>query len=160
MQILTSEQLRTAIHRQGQGLAWQCEDCGKVQELGAPNETGTTIATGYGYDEAGRVICYECCGKRDLALMIETGHAVLYLSRDPASYQGKQYQRSGWVYGHHTLSNWPGTLNIDCTQLTIGHHNWAGRRFDVWFTGPDGAPWHGVQYGDNTQICHCRRVKQ
>ena len=30
--------------------------------------------------------------------------------------------------------------------------------YDVWFIGPDGKEWHGVQYGDLTQVCHCRRV--
>ena len=36
----------------------------------------------------------------------------------------------------------------------------AGKRLDVWFYGPDGYIWHGVQYGDNTQIVHCKRSSE
>jgi hypothetical protein len=43
---------------------------------------------------------------------------------------------------------------------TTGRHNIAGVRYDVWFRGPDGHVWWGVQYGDMTQICHCKRTKE
>ena len=57
------------------------------------------------------------------------------------------------------VTNWPASLVFPVRYRRIGRHNWAGKRYDVWFTGPDGKPWHGTQYGDNTQIIHCKRVK-
>jgi hypothetical protein len=29
----------------------------------------------------------------------------------------------------------------------------------VWFTDSDGRRWHGVNYGHNSQLCHCRRLR-
>jgi hypothetical protein len=73
--------------------------------------------------------------------MIDTGRAVLYLCE------------SG------RLTNWPGSLQFRAHAMKEGRHNIAGTRIDVWFIGPDGARWHGTQYGEWTQLCHCRRVK-
>ena len=45
-------------------------------------------------------------------------------------------------------------------HVELEKRNPAGRvRYDVIFTGPDGRPWRGTTYGDNTQICHVRRLK-
>jgi len=91
-------------------------------------------------------VCFECCGDQDRASMRQTGRAVLYLSKIGAD----------WF-----VSNWPGTLRI-CTNfpgVCVGRHNIAGRRYDVWFNF-EGCLWHGVTYGDNTQLCHVKRTKQ
>jgi hypothetical protein len=155
MQILTTqEQLRNARHVKGSGLAWQCADCGKVAELGAHDGCGT----GYGYDAQNRVICYACCGARDLAAMLETGRACLYLTCDAPTPRQRPHAGS-FDYAPYRLTNWPGTLEFKARGARIGRHNFAGRRYDVWFKGPDGHEWHGVTYGDNTQICHVRRTK-
>jgi len=45
-------------------------------------------------------------------------------------------------------------------RVTTGRHNFGLTRYDVWFDGKDGHIWHGVQYGDNAQILHCKRTKQ
>ena len=112
---------------------------------------GKTDGRLYGRTPAGEVHCDVCCGEEDKARMIETGRATLYLSR----HEPEPLGLSGW-----RLSNWPGTFSIKLLMSPkVGLHNMAGRRYDVWFTGPDGKDWHGVQYGDNTQICHCRRIK-
>ena len=95
---------------------------------------------GHGTDAQGKTFCYACCAERDKADMIRTGRATLYLT-DKA------------------ITNWPGSLRFDFGEVRVGRHNIAGKRYDAWFRGPDGAAWHAVQYGDNTQICHCRRVK-
>lgn len=147
MEILTTQAaLRNARHVTGQGLAWKCGDCGKVEELGASGGCGT----GYGYAAEGPEqppICYDCCSKRERARMIETGKATLYLShKKPSENRGE-------------VTDWPGTMRFG-GYVRQGRHNMAGRRYDIWFTGPDGEPWHGVQYGDNTQLCHCKRVKR
>lgn len=103
--------------------------------------------TGYGTDpETGETHCFACCALRDRAAMVEDGRATLYLC------DGEPGQRS-------TVTNWPGTLRFEVNARCNGRHNIARVRYDVWFRGPDGKPWWGVQYGDNTQICHCRRVK-
>lgn len=100
------------------------------------------FSTGYGTFN-GHTYCFECCGKHDKQRMIEDGRMVLYLSLKD---------------GKWTVSNWPGTLVFPC-RVRKGSHNIAGSRYDVWFSGPDNTYWHGVQYGENTQLCHCKRNK-
>ena len=104
----------------------------------------TSCTPGYGEDQEGKRHCFACCGKRDKEGMLETGRAVLYLSRSQ-------------IDGEWHVSNWPGTLKIWC-QVSRGRHNIAGVRYDVRFIF-GGKQWSGVQYGDNTQICRCRRLK-
>ena len=55
--------------------------------------------------------------------------------------------------------NWPGTLSIPVVgQPNIGRHNIAGIRRDVWFCF-EGANWHGAQYGNNSDLVRCRKLK-
>ena len=56
------------------------------------------------------------------------------------------------------VTDWPGVLKFQ-GYVTIGSHNLAGRRVDVWFADSDGREWHGVNYGHNSQLCHCRRLR-
>jgi hypothetical protein len=65
--------------------------------------------------------------------------------------------------GSHAV-NWTNILRFPITARKTGRHNIAGKRYDVWFDGPDEYGtctqlWWGVRYGDNTQILHCRRLK-
>jgi hypothetical protein len=62
--------------------------------------------------------------------------------------------------GRHEVTNWPGTLRFHVTRHWTSKHNLGGTRTDVWFTGPDGHLWHGVQIGEWNQICHSKRTKQ
>ena len=98
------------------------------------------FTTGYAVLENEDKICYECAGKRDRQYMIDKGKICLYLDGDK-------------------VSNWPGSLTFKARNIQKGCHNMAGSRYDFWFAGPDGHVWHGVQYGDNTQIAHCKRTK-
>ena len=121
---------------------FNCDECGedKVHD--------STISTGYGTDADGRKICFDCCAENDRQSMIDNGHSKclpLYLSNRE---------------GKCELTNWPGTLRFSIRAHRRNGHNIAGFRTDVWFAGPDGHIWHGVQYGGFTQICHCRRTKQ
>lgn len=59
--------------------------------------------------------------------------------------------------GKYDYVSWPGTLKIKC-HVRTGRHNIAGTRYDVWFTF-NGKNFYGVTYGDKTQICHIRRIK-
>lgn len=118
---------------------FRCFDC--KRELPVKTDGGT----GYGcFGKSNRKVCYECCAKRDIAQMSRDGKTTMYFTHK----SGEQSY----------VGNWPGSLKIDC-RVRVGNHNMAGRRYDVWFTGPDGKKWHGVTYGDNTQLCHCKRMK-
>ena len=121
--------------------SFDCMDCGghfPVQTSGP---------TGYAVDKEGRKICYQCMGKRDKADMLATGKACLYLTME----------REQGGTRNAKVSNWPGTLSF-WVGMRIGRHNIAGKRYDVWFMC-GGQNWHGVTYGDHTQICHCKRTK-
>jgi hypothetical protein len=120
-----------------------CADCGKKKVSPDSDDSG---GPGYGTSPEGEKVCYTCCAKRDIADMVATGRAVLYLT----------------VVGPQVaaliLTNWPGTLRIPVKSCRVGCHNLAGTREDVWFDGPDGRKWWGVCIG-NTQICRCKRLK-
>ena len=99
---------------------------------------------GYGTNEQGQKVCYTCCGVQDEQYMYDHNKVMLYLV---------QNTDESWQ-----VTNWPGTLRIDVQLPRKGHHNIAGTRYDVWFTFA-GKHWHGVQYGEWTQICHCKVIK-
>jgi hypothetical protein len=139
MILTTQAALRKARHVEG--LQFRCGDCKQVKPVGMNG------GTGYGYfgdKPRARPICYECCGIREREAMIRDGKACLYLSKDG----------DGWK-----ITNWPGTLVIKTRWVRKGSHNIARTRYDVWFTGPDGKQWHGVNIGENSQVCRCRRLK-
>lgn len=117
---------------------------------------GQTIGRYYGENENGSIFCDMCCGQLDREAMIRDGRITLYLSWPS---EPRPYRTPGTISVDGKLTNWPGTLSFLIRLVKIGRHNFAGRRFDVWFTGPDGKDWHGTQYGDNTQLCHCHRIK-
>jgi len=120
-------------------------------ECGHEESDHSNITRGYGLDEQGNRHCFECCAKRDAKHMIKDGKTTLYLC-DMVRSSRFDTQFSGRV------TNWPNSLSFKCQGHT-GRHNMAGTRYDIWFKGPEGNMWHGVQYGENTQICHCKRVK-
>ena len=126
-----------------------CTVCKKPIEV----KPGNTGSTGYGLDRRHRKVCYPCCGERDKADMRRTGRAMLYLTqKDKEMYVKPGLSGKVPVW---TLTNWPGSLKIEPYNIRFGRHNIAGRRYDVWFTF-EGQQWHGVRYGDNTELCHCR----
>ena len=155
----------TVRHKNGWGTSFgpsptHCHTCGAALPVNPPNYTG---GSGYGCSdfetipahamapvlkpgeslERSQAHCYQCCANRERARMIEAGRATLYLdTKAPAK-----------------VSDWAGLLSFPVPYVHIGAHNMARRRYDVTFIGPDDAQWRGTQYGDNTQICHCRRIK-
>jgi hypothetical protein len=110
-------------------------------DCGHPPTKDKTIGLGYGTDKHNKKHCYTCCATQDKEAMLKDGRITLYLT-DKA------------------VTNWPGTMSFPITRQKTGRHNIARVRYDVWFRGPDGYMWHGVQYGDNTQLCHCKRTKE
>jgi hypothetical protein len=112
-----------------------------------------SISSGYGLDKDNNRICYGCCAVLDKERMRQDGKITLYLTCEPAS---KIKSKDGRIC-RGKVSNWPGTLEFIC-HTTVGNHNIAKIRYDCWFIF-EGYYWHGVTYGDNTQICHCKRTK-
>jgi len=121
-----------------------CCDCG--HEIKPVDGCGT----GYGIDKEGRKVCYACCAKRDRASMQENGRATLYLVAENGP-------TGAWR--NYVVTNWPGSLRFKVSVSRVGRHNIGRSRTDVWFVGPDGAPWWGWNCGDN-QILHCKRVRR
>jgi hypothetical protein len=102
-------------------------------------------STTTGYVKYGdKTVCYVCYGRTEIDNMLKTGKATLYLT----NIKDKNY----------SITNWPGSFNLPVKRLSVGKHNIAGKRYDVWFSLHD-TEWHGVTYGDNTQLCHCKQVK-
>ncbi len=105
--------------------------------------------TGYGVDpKTDGKVCYECCGKQDLASMRESGKFTGYLTFEVENGIRKPI-----------VTNWPGTLRLPCYGYSNSRTNWNHIRNDVWFV-LDGVMWHGVHIGDNNQIVRCKRTKQ
>lgn len=112
-----------------------CDICKKEIEY------TSDITTGYGTNKDGQKCCYACCAEADKQYMKENGKICLYLTKKD---------------GHYFVGNWPDSLSFSVYHIRIGRHNIAGKRYDVWFNF-DGKTWHGVTYGDNTQICYCKK---
>lgn len=127
---------------------FKCNVCGQFKEV------HTSGGTGYAVKDDGSNVCYACCAEEDGTWMRTHGRITLYLSCE-----GPGAFRPRFHGGHFAkVSNWPNTLSLPVATRKVGRHNIAGFRYDVWFNF-EGETWHGVQFGDNTQICHCRRVK-
>lgn len=116
-----------------------CDRCGSKCE-------GAGIGSGYGRMADGQIRCYSCCALEDRERMAQDGRIVLYLSRVNGG-------PNGWE-----LTNWPGTLRIPVRCASVGRNNLAGTRRDVYFAF-EGREWHGVQYGESSQLCRCRALK-
>ncbi len=131
----------------------------KLLDCGHFPSTHESFTTGYGTDDKGKTFCYDCCAKNDRQNMVNTGKATLYLVKreNPNHATVGMVNRSAHKW---YVTNWPSSLEFQCTGITKGRHNMAGSRYDCWFCGPDGFVWHGYQIGENTQICHCKRTKQ
>jgi len=102
------------------------------------------FTTGYGVDKDGNKFCYACCAENDQQYMRDKGKITLYLTTNT---EGKQ-----------EITNWPGSLRFPTPYVKRSFHNIAKHRYDTWFVF-EGYYWHAVQYGDNTEIAHCKRTK-
>ena len=92
----------------------------------------------YGLTNENETICYACCAKRDMQYMRDNNRITLYLDTNKKE-----------------VTNWPGTLTFPI-KIKEGRHNLCRFRYDVWFNF-EGYTWHGVTYGNDTQLCHCKR---
>ena len=126
------------------GSSFTCASCKQSVPFPIDPSGAYTCGTGYGVTgPAGQesMICFACCGKADESEMLQTGKATLYISG-------------------RTVTNWPGTLKLPATHVRTNRHSggFGSQRKDVWFTGPDGKQWHGINRGDN-DILRCKRLK-
>lgn len=97
--------------------------------------------SGYGQN-GNKTYCYDCIATLDAAQMNLDGHS----KRLPLYLQGDE------------VTNWPGSLRFKVVDRTQGRHNIARTRVDVWFHDKDGNTWHGVRYGEMTDVVHCKRL--
>lgn len=119
-----------------------CIQCGLTKPI---QKNG---GTGYAENRnTGERTCYACCGLNDdkeFREAIPGQKIVQYLIKSSD--------------GQWQITNWPGTLRINVTPKN-GKHNIAGNRYDTWFTFAD-KDFHGVTFGDWTQIHHIKLVKK
>ena len=120
-----------------------------ILDCGHKPSPHSSITNGYATDGQGRKHCYECCAKLDREHMQRSGRTTLYLSATSPGHGG---------YGDATITNWPGSLSF-AGRYHKGGHNIAGTRYDVWFTDGNGSRWYGVNYGENSQLLYCRKLK-
>lgn len=121
---------------------FKCSHCYLTKEV---NKSG---GTGYGIDtKTDEKICYDCIGKHDLADLTNATPGqkfTFYLSKNSA--------------GQWEVTNWPGTFRQPVT-VRKGNHNIARNRYDTSFVVAN-KRFHGVTFGDWTQIHHVRAVKK
>ena len=130
----------------------------EVLECGHVESQHSEITRGYGTNSKGERHCYACCAEQDKTHMREHGKICLYLSTRTPDQDGQIARRDSFgKYGDARITNWPNSLEFK-GRFCKGRHNIAGSRYDVWFTF-ENTNWHGVQYGENTQILHCKRIK-
>lgn len=94
--------------------------------------------------------CYDCQARFDVRQMMIEGKAIMYITAGPNNIPPAEIVN--WTNSIHFL-----VLRQKSSKHIIGRNQtW---RVDAWFTGPDGAKWHGVNIGDN-QIIRCARLKK
>lgn len=128
-----------------------CTECKKELPLIDPSKPHIG---NYGRDKEDNKFCFDCCGKQDLEQMRTQDRITLYLTMP--THGAKMNGQIKFFDGK--VSNWPGSLSLHATGR-VGNHNIARTRYDCWFSDPHGNKWHGVQYGDFTQLVHCRKLK-
>ena len=127
--------------------------CDRCKEEFVPVHDGTgLVLPGYGTNDKGEKICYNCCGELDLESLKTADTFLLYLhSKEPYLDYTSRLRKRGAV------TNWPGTLRIDCTYqmrtpqvspLTGTRHQLC----NVWFTDPHGGRWYGLGPGPGMYI--------
>ena len=131
-------------------------ECSRCHDV-IPAPPAGSCTTGYGKDGAGNILCYPCCGEIEKEWIRKKGRTVLYLSEIQAEGLPPNSRKARYT-ANFRVTDWPGTLNLPITYFKTWYHNIAHTRIDVWFDF-EGQEWHGVQYGENTQLLHCKKTK-
>ena len=127
-----------------------CSQCNEHK----PITTGSSA--GFAQDDKGNKICYACCAIQDKQWMQDHNTITLYLTINEPEPFYQRVRQGYWAKGK--VTNWPGSLSYPCT-IKAGKHNWARVQYSIWFTDDTGQRWYGRQVGNNTQLCHCRKLK-
>jgi hypothetical protein len=105
-------------------------------------------------------------GKAEVEAAVANGKGLFYLSWEqptctPAAPRWQQENRGEWCNRNYQVSTWAGTFTALWVYVKRGHSYGFGR-FEtrwIWFTGPDGKKWYGVQKGDGQNFIG-RRLKR
>lgn len=108
----------------------------------------------YGTDKSGKKHCYPCCATLTRNAMDATGKATLYLIDKRATPRTRTQPGQYLIASDFRVTDWTGELVFIPSRVKTGWHNMAGIRYDVWF-----GDWHGVCYGEFTQVLRCKRLK-
>ncbi len=100
-------------------------------------------------------------GEMEKQAAIERGKAVFYFSYDIQRIrESEPLTRGNRRYENYQVSNWCGSWKSPYTyatrSFTPGFN--CSERWHVYFTGPDGKKWYGINQGDH-QIVRARRLK-
>ena len=118
-----------------------CSKCGKECK---PDRS----CSGYGVmSETGEKVCYACCGEMDEQMLLNARPGERF-----------SFYLTGDIQQGHYVGNWPGSFKIRVYPRK-GKHNIARVRYDFWFTFGKNE-FHGVRYGNDTEIAHIRCLKQ
>ncbi len=121
---------------------FNCSKCGLLKPV------QTSGGTGYGVDrKTDAKTCYACIGEEDQK---ELENAVI---GDKFTHYLTNSNNEGYQ-----VTNWPGSWKTGKLHCRKGRHNIAGCRYDVWFKVGKNY-FHGVTFGNMTQICHIKCVK-
>ena len=113
-----------------------CTCCGEMKV----NES--EFSTGYGVDNSGFKVCFECCGKNDRLHLINM----------------KQGEKVVFYFSKGQITNWPSTLKITPSHIRKGRHNFCGTKTSFWFQ-LEGQKFYGYQIGDFNELAHIRKIK-
>lgn len=117
-----------------------CTKCGKEC-------TPEGISAGYGViPETGEKVCFVCCGELNKQQLLNAKPGDKFC----------MYLTGNSTFGYY-VSNWPGSFKVRVFPRK-GGHNLAGVRYDFWFFYGNHR-FHGVRYGDNTEIAYIRFLK-
>jgi len=130
-----------------------CSLCKKPLPILPENHTG---GTGYALKDKEEKICYDCCAERDKQQMRDKGKIALYLTFNP--HAQRLYRSLSPYYQGGKITNWPGTLTFTTNTIYVGRHNIAEHLYRCYFTF-ENQKWIGRQYGDNTMLLHCKKLK-
>ena len=104
------------------------------------------------YTADNKLVAYSLSGQRTYCLACSS---IVENQANAASDRITLY----YGYGRaDVVTNWTGDIRFRVERTKTGNHNMTGRRADVWFTAY-GSRWHGVQYGSDTELLHCTRLK-
>lgn len=138
-----------------------CHKCGCDLTPADNNAIPYAQRMGYGTDENGNKICYECCGHADrltLRNMPLGGKFTGYLTGPRASHVLARVGGSHWEDGPYQFTNWPESLTVAVSSVKVSRHNMSGRRLDFWVK-IEGNYFHGVQVMTNGDLATLTRVK-